>query len=63
MSWGATPIHLDVPTGNADGRVREALRIAAHRGDVRPGDLVAILSGSDAIADRATDTLKFVRVP
>jgi pyruvate kinase len=62
MSWGATPIHLEEPGHDVEGQVRQALRIALHRGEVRTGDLVAILSGS-SLDTRATDTLKIVRVP
>jgi pyruvate kinase len=63
MSWGSTPLHLPEPSAGVDERVHQALAIAEHRGHVRAGDLVAILCGSDAMAMRATDTLKFVRVP
>jgi pyruvate kinase len=63
MSWGATPLHLPAPSSHVDDRVTQALVLAEQRGHVRPGDLVAILCGSDALAMRATDTLRFVRVP
>jgi pyruvate kinase len=63
MSWGANPIHLEEPGHDVEGQVQQALRIAVQRGDIRTGDLVAILSGSDTLEARATDTLKIVRVP
>lgn len=63
MSWGATPLHIPVPTAGVGDMVRQSIGIATRRGLVRPGDLVAILSGSDDVPIRAADTLKFTRVP
>ena len=63
MSWGATPIHLADTDGTVADMEAKALAMAEHRGDIRSGDLVAILTGTDSVALRATDTLKLVRVP
>jgi pyruvate kinase len=63
MSWGSTPIHLTEPSDSVESMVVQALRLAQQRGEVRQGDLVAILTGSDDVDARATDTLKLVRVP
>ncbi len=63
MSWGAVPIHIPDPSGSVEAMVRQAMGLAVSRGHVRPGDLVAVLSGSDTASARATDTLKLVRVP
>jgi pyruvate kinase len=63
MSWGATPIHLTDTDGTVADMERKALAVAEQRGDIRAGDLVAILTGTDSVAMRATDTLKLVRVP
>src|SRR5690606_31791916 len=63
MSWGATPLYLGGTDGTVDGMARAALAIAKERGDIRSGDLVAILTGTDEVWIRATDTLRLVRVP
>jgi pyruvate kinase len=61
MSWGATPHHLEsLPT--ADARIERAIDSAVAAGEVRTGDLVAVLHGSDLYPGRATDTLQLVRI-
>jgi pyruvate kinase len=62
MSWGAVPIHFDRGGGWED-LVHRALHIARDRGDVRSGELVAVLVGSDEQQVEMTDTLRLIRVP
>lgn len=62
MSWGATPYMLESAGGQAT-RVSRAVDIAITQGEIRSGDLVAILAGSDDRDIRAADTLQLVRVP
>ena len=61
LSWGATPYDL---TGglSADAQVNRAVELAQHHGEVRTGDLVAVLSGSVDHPGQATDSLRLVRV-
>ncbi len=61
LSWGATP--YDLAGGYAtDGLVARAVELAQHHGEVRNGDLVAVLSGSTDYPGQATDSLRLVRV-
>jgi pyruvate kinase len=62
MSWGAVPIHFD-RGGGWESAVQRALHIARDRGDVRSGELVAVLVGSDEQQVEMTDTLRLMRVP
>ncbi|MCU0267541.1 MAG: pyruvate kinase [Acidimicrobiales bacterium] len=62
MSWGATP-YLLAPTGSAEGAVRASIEQSVAAGEVRRGDLVAVLSGSPDYPGQATDTLRIVRIP
>lgn len=62
MSWGATPYMLEA-AGSEATRVGRAVDIAMAEGEIRSGDLVAILAGSDDRDVRAADTLQLVRVP
>lgn len=57
MSWGATPYQLEVDyhTEHIMNRVLDAAREA---GEIRRGDLVAVLSGSKDYPGQATDTLQ-----
>jgi pyruvate kinase len=61
LSWGVTP-HLLDHDGTYEDRVNTAVRQARHAGEVRSGDLVAVLAGIDTAA-HATDTLRIVRIP
>ena len=61
MSWGAIPMHIDRIDDNVV-TVHRALEIAKAQGELRAGDIVAVLAGSSATIG-ATDTLRMVRVP
>jgi pyruvate kinase len=62
MSWGATPYHL-TGTGSPEDMIPEALDTALRHGELRPGDLVAVLFGSGAFDGQATDTLRLMHIP
>jgi len=62
LSWGATPYQLD-PATTREARLPTALSEAVRLGEVRSGDLVAVLHGSDSYPGQATDTLRMVRIP
>lgn len=57
LSWGATPylLEVDYHTEHIMNRVLDAAREA---GEIRRGDLVAVLSGSKDYPGQATDTLQ-----
>ncbi len=61
LSWGATPCEL-VGGYNADTQVTRAVELAQTAGEIRTGDLVAVLSGSDSYPGQATDSLRIVRL-
>ena len=61
LSWGSTPF-LVSDVASLEDLAGEAVGIAKARGKVRPGDLVAVLSGSPEERGRMTDTLRLVRV-
>jgi pyruvate kinase len=61
MSWGVTPYLIDGGT-STDVMVRQAVEFAREHGEVRVGDLVAVLSGSPDYKGQATDTLKLMRI-
>jgi pyruvate kinase len=61
LSWGARAYAID--PGPINEMVVRALELARTRGEVRSGDLVAVLSGSPEYQGRATDTLRLMRVP
>ncbi len=61
MSWGAQPMLLE-QRGSNESMVRAAVRAAREAGQVRSGDTVVVLAGSDD-RSRATDVLRLVRVP
>jgi pyruvate kinase len=61
MSWGAQPMLLE-QRGSNEAMVRAAVRAAREAGQVRSGDTVVVLAGSDD-RSRATDVLRLVRVP
>ena len=61
MSWGAVPMFMD-QRGTNEAMVRAAVGMAKEAGEVRAGDTVVALAGSDDRA-RATDVLRIVRVP
>jgi pyruvate kinase len=61
MSWGIRAYEIDqLPI---DEMVTRAVELARTRGEVRSGELVAVLSGSPDRHGRATDTLRLMRVP
>ena len=61
LSWGVVPLHVpEAP--DAGSLVDNALRKAGDTGLLARGDLVAVLSGS-SLRTRATDVLRFARVP
>ncbi len=61
LSWGATPYEL---TGGftPDTQIARAVELARHHGEIRSGDLVAVLSGSTSYPGQATDSLRLVRI-
>ncbi len=61
LSWGATPMHLDVDS-QADNAVNRAVESAREAGQIRRGDLVAVLSGSRAYPGQATDSLRLIPI-
>ena len=61
VAWGITPMVVD-RHGTTDQVVWFAVKAAAELGIVRAGQLVAVLVGSPADPDPATDTLRLVRV-
>jgi pyruvate kinase len=61
MAWGITPVVTD-RYGTTDDIVWFAVKGATERGIVRAGDLIAVLVGSPADPQPATDTLRLVRV-
>lgn len=61
LSWGAES-HLIEPLP-IDAMVDRALELGRIRGDLRAGDLVAFLSGSENHHGLATDTLRLMRIP
>lgn len=62
LSWGATPHLLPTDTTPAN-QVDRAVAAARDLGEVRSGDLVAVLHGSDYYPGQATDTVRLVRIP
>ena len=61
MSWGVRAFHIEkLPI---DEMVIRAVELARTRGEVRSGELVAVLSGSPDRHGRSTDTLRLMRVP
>jgi pyruvate kinase len=61
VAWGVTPMMVDWH-GTTDDIVWFAVKAAAERGYVHPGDLVAVLVGSPTDPNPTTDTLRLVRV-
>lgn len=61
LSWGAVPMHLDVHL-QSDDAVARAVELAREAGEIRRGDLVAVLSGSREYPGQATDTLRLVPI-
>jgi pyruvate kinase len=61
LSWGATPMHLDVDY-QSDHVVTRAVEQAREAGLIRRGDLVAVLSGSKEYPGQATDSLKLIPI-
>ena len=62
LSWGARP-HLLPGDTTPDNQVERAMTAARELGEVRSGDLVAVLHGSDYYPGQATDTVRLVRIP
>ena len=62
LSWGATPHLLPADTTPAN-QVDRAMAAARDLGEVRSGDIVAVLHGSDYYPGQATDTVRLVRIP
>ena len=61
LSWGATPMLLDVDH-QADNAVKRAIEAAREAGEIRRGDLVAVLTGSREYPGQATDTLRLIPI-
>ncbi|MDZ7731728.1 MAG: pyruvate kinase [Acidimicrobiia bacterium] len=62
MSWGATPIQFE-RGASWESDIRRAAELARRRGEVRSGDVVGVLVGSDQAHVELTDTLRLMRVP
>lgn len=62
MSWGTTPylIHGDE---HPETLVAAAIDQALKLGEVKPGDLVAVLFGTGEFRGRATDTVRLMHIP
>jgi pyruvate kinase len=62
LSWGTTPYLLE---GGAvtEELVPQAIDRALAEGEIRPGDIVVILSGSGYYKGRVTDTVRIVHIP
>ena len=61
MSWGATPILIDQLETN-ELMVDRAILMAREHGEIRSGDMVAVLAGSSDRSPSA-DVLRLLRVP
>jgi len=61
LSWGTKPIPVALKSSNED-MVHEAIRVAADCGEVRSGELIAVLAGSDS-RSRSANVLRLERVP
>ena len=61
MSWGARAFPIEALP--IEQMITRALELARTRGEVRTGDLVAVLAGSPEYQGKATDTLRLMRVP
>jgi pyruvate kinase len=61
LSWGATPLHLDVDY-EADNLITRAVEQAREASLIRRGDLVAVLSGSREYPGQATDALRLIPI-
>jgi len=61
LSWGATPVHLDVDY-QAENVITRAVEQAREAGLIRRGDLVAVLSGSREYPGQATDSLRLIPI-
>ncbi len=61
LSWGATPMHLDVDY-HSEGIINRVVEQAREAGEVRRGDLVAVLSGSREYPGQATDSLRLIPI-
>ena len=60
MSWGVRAYSIE--QAPIDEMVVRSVEVARTRGEVRTGELVAVLSGSPDRQGRATDTLRLMRV-
>lgn len=61
LSWGATPVKLDVDY-HSEGIINRVVEQAREAGEIRRGDLVAVLLGSRNYPGQATDTLQLVPI-
>jgi pyruvate kinase len=61
LSWGTLPLLME-QGGSNEEMVGEAIRLAKAGGHVRPGELVAVLAGSDS-RSRSTNVLRLERIP
>lgn len=61
LSWVATPYHLDVDY-QADNVISRVVSVAREAGEIRRGDLVAVLSGSRDYPGQATDSLRLIPI-
>ncbi len=61
LSWGTKPIPM-LLNGSNEEMVHEAIRLAKESGDVRSGELVAVLAGSDS-RSRSANVLRLERIP
>jgi pyruvate kinase len=61
LSWGATPMKLDVDY-HSENVIGHAVEQAREAGEIRRGDLVAVLSGSREYPGQATDSLRLIPI-
>jgi len=61
LSWGTTPFTMSL-NGSNDEMVHEAIRSATEANEIRSGELVAVLAGSDS-RSRSANVLRLETVP
>jgi len=61
LSWGTTPFTMSL-NGSNDEMVHEAIRAATEANEIRSGELVAVLAGSDS-RSRSANVLRLETVP
>ncbi len=63
ISWGTTPYLLDDANDSEEELAAQAVAKAVEIGEIHPGDLVVVLSGSGIYRGRVTDTVRVLHIP